>query len=127
MLRRSSWTPFDRPRDLDDEVYLVADDPRKFGRVWREAECETTDRETVLTDLLGSQYGSPDRVVRFNTAEAWSPDATAELAAELRRRCDLQFCRTARLPAGFSRSVRSDRAPAASVTVAPDLAMKLKR
>jgi hypothetical protein len=56
VLRRSSWTPFDRPRDLDDEVYLVADDPRKFGRVWREAECETTDREptswVVSTVLL---------------------------------------------------------------------------
>lgn len=90
-MRRSNWTPSIVPRGNDREVYLVVGDFGKLGRVWREADCETTDRETVLADLFDGQYGSPDRVVCFNSAEGWSRDVTADMAAELRRRCDLQF------------------------------------
>jgi hypothetical protein len=39
---------------------------------WREADYETTELETVIQDLLTGQYGSPIRVVAFNTAERWS-------------------------------------------------------
>jgi hypothetical protein len=31
------------------------------------------------------------RVVSFNTAEGWSRDISADVADELRRRCDLQM------------------------------------
>jgi hypothetical protein len=83
--------PVDRPRGYDHDVYLVVDDLGRLGRVWREADYDTTDFETVITDLLTGQYGNPIGVFAFNTAEGWSRDVSADLAAELRRRCDLQL------------------------------------
>lgn len=57
----------------------------------REAGEETTDLETVILDLLEGQYKDPVRVIAFNTAEGWSQDVSADVAAELRQRCDLQL------------------------------------
>jgi hypothetical protein len=51
---------------------------------------ERTDLEAVLLDLLEGQFKNPIRVVSFNTAERWSQDVSADVAQELRRRCDLQ-------------------------------------
>ena len=45
---------------------------------------------SVVIDLLEGQYKNPSRVVSFNTAEHWSQDVSADVAQELRRRCDLQ-------------------------------------
>ena len=89
---RSNWTPSIVPTEDDQMVYLVADDFRKIGRAWREAEYEATDLETVIQDLLTGQYTSPFRVVAFNTAERWSEDVSEDVARELRRRCDFQMC-----------------------------------
>ena len=50
------------------------DDLGRLGRIWSEADAETTDLETVISDLLTGQYSSPVRVVAFNTAERWSED-----------------------------------------------------
>ena len=61
------------------------------SRIWSEADAEATDLETVITDLLTGQYRSPVRVVAFNTEERWSEDVSEDVAAELRRRCDLQM------------------------------------
>jgi hypothetical protein len=91
MMRRSSWTPSIVPNDNDETVYLVADDFGRFGHAWCEADYETTDLETVIQDLLTGQYSNPIRVVAFNTAERWSEDVSEDVAAELRRRCDLQM------------------------------------
>jgi hypothetical protein len=44
----------------------------------------------VVQDLLDGQYSNPVRVICFNVAEGWSLDISADVAAELRRRCDLQ-------------------------------------
>ena len=90
-MRRSHWTPSIVPNEADQTVYLVADDFGKTGRAWREADIETTDLETVITDLLTGQYNNPIRVVAFNTAERWSEDVSADVAQEIRRRCDLQM------------------------------------
>jgi hypothetical protein len=90
-MRRSSWTPSIVPNDIDETVYLVADDFGRLGRAWREADYETTDLETVIQDLLTGQYSNPLRVVAFNTAERWSEDVSEDVARELRRRCDLQM------------------------------------
>jgi hypothetical protein len=90
-LRRSNWTPSIVPRGDDHDVYLVVDDLGRLGRVWREADCDTTDLETVITDLLTGQYDGAFQVVAFNSAEGWSRDVSADIAAELRRRCDLQL------------------------------------
>jgi hypothetical protein len=70
---------------------LVADDFGRLGRAWGEADCETTDLETVIRDLLAGQYNKPIRVVAFNTAERWSEDVSEDIARELHRRCDLQM------------------------------------
>lgn len=87
---RTGWTPSIVPKGDDQNVYLVVDDLGRNGRVYREADVETADLETVILDLLSGEYKNPDRVVAFNTAEGWSQDVSADIAQELRRRCDLQ-------------------------------------
>jgi hypothetical protein len=69
----------------------VVEDLGRLGRVWREADYETTDFETVVTDMLEGQYKKPIGIFAFNTDEGWSRDVSADVAAELRRRCDLQL------------------------------------
>jgi hypothetical protein len=61
------------------------------GRAWREADVEATDLETVIADLLSGQFKNPLRVIAFNTNEGWSQDVSADVARELRRRCDEQM------------------------------------
>jgi hypothetical protein len=90
-MRKSNWTPSIVPRGDDQNIYLVVDDLGQPGRVWREADVEHTDLETVILDLLEGQYKNPVRVVCFNTAEQWSQDVSADVAQEMRRRCDLQL------------------------------------
>jgi hypothetical protein len=89
-MRRSNWTPSIVPRGEDQNVYLVADDLGRSGRIWPEADFDRTDLEAVVLDLLEGQYKNPIRVVSFNAAEHWSQDVSADVAQELRRRCDLQ-------------------------------------
>jgi hypothetical protein len=79
------------PKGDDQNVYLVVDDFGRNGRAYREADVETTDLEAVIADLLDGQYKNPVRVVSFNTAEGWSQDVSADVAHELRHRCDLQM------------------------------------
>jgi hypothetical protein len=78
------------PSGDDHNVYLVMDDLGRLGRVWCEADDSAAELEAVILDLLAGQYKSPIRVVAFNTAEDWSQDVSADVAQELRRRCDLQ-------------------------------------
>jgi hypothetical protein len=85
-----NWTPSIVPNGHDHTVYLVADDLGQTGRIWPEADFETTDLETITADLLTGQYKNPIRVVAFNTAEGWSQDVSSEIAHELRLRCDQQ-------------------------------------
>ena len=80
------------PRGDDHDVYLVVDDLGRLGRVWREADFEATDFETIITDLLEGQYKHPIGIFAFNTtAKGWSRDVSADVAVELRRRCDRQL------------------------------------
>jgi hypothetical protein len=88
---RTDWTPSIVPNGDDQNVYLVIDDLGRNGRVYRETDVETADLETVILDLLESQYKDPARIVSFNTFEGWSQDVSADIAQELRRRCDLQL------------------------------------
>jgi hypothetical protein len=90
-MRMSNWTPSIVPRDDDQNVYLVIDDLDTVGQVWRETDVEAANLETVIMDLLEGQYKSPVRVVSFNTAAKWSQDVSADVAHELRHRCDLQM------------------------------------
>jgi hypothetical protein len=90
-MRKSGWTPSIVPNGDDQTVYLVADDLGRFGRVWREADVDHTDLETVIQDLLEGQYSNPIGVFGFNPFEGWSQDVSHDVARELRRRCDLQL------------------------------------
>jgi hypothetical protein len=90
-MRDTDWTPSIVPGDEDRDACLVVSDFGRRGRAWCETDVEATDLETVIQDLLDGQYSDPMRVVSFNTAEGWSRDISADIAYELRRRCDLQM------------------------------------
>jgi hypothetical protein len=90
-MRSSDWTPSIVPSGDHQDVCLVVDDFGRRGRAYCETDVEATDLETVIQDLLDGQYSNPVRVVSFNTAEGWSRDISANVAGELRRRCDLQM------------------------------------
>jgi hypothetical protein len=84
-------TPSIVPDGEDQNVYLVLDDFGQNGRAWREADTEATDLKSVVGNLLNGEYKNPVRVVGFNTSEGWSQDVSAEVARELRQRCDEQM------------------------------------
>jgi hypothetical protein len=91
-MRKSNWTPSIVPKEEDDQnVYIVLDDFGRNGRSYRETDVERADLEAVIMDMLEGQYQNPVRVIGFNTAEKWSEDVSADVAHELRRRCDLQL------------------------------------
>jgi hypothetical protein len=50
----------------------------------------TADLETVISDLMTGQFSNPVRVVAFNTLEHWAKDVSAEIAEEIRTRCDIE-------------------------------------
>jgi hypothetical protein len=83
-MRSPSIAPTGQP------VYLVMDDLGSNGRVWCEADTASIELETVIADLLNGQYKNPVCVVGFNVGEGWSTDVSADVAHELRRRCDEQ-------------------------------------
>lgn len=68
------------------DTYLVLDDFGHIGRAWRETDEESTDRDTLIRDLLAGEYINPVRIIAFNTAEGWSRDVTVDIADEVRRR-----------------------------------------
>src|ERR1700693_217710 len=90
-MRKSDWTPSIVPHGDDQNVYLVVDDLGRVGRVWREADVDHTDLETVIHDLLAGEYSNPIGAFGFNPIEGWSQDVSHDVAQELRRRCDLQL------------------------------------
>ena len=73
--------------DIDRDTYLVLDDFGGMGCAWRETNVQDTDLESVIDDLLEGQYGSPVRVIGFNTTEGWSRDVSEDVVHELRQRC----------------------------------------
>jgi hypothetical protein len=90
-MRRSSWTPSIVPNDHDQTVYLVVDDFGRQGLSFHETNLDRTDLEAVITDLMAGQYGNPNRVVAFNTAERWANDVSEDIAREIRRRADIAY------------------------------------
>ena len=91
-MREPGWTPSIVPKEEDDQnVYIVLDDFGRNGRAYRETDVERADLEAVIMDMLEGKYKKPVRVVGFNTVEGWSEDVSADVAQELRHRCDLQM------------------------------------
>ena len=75
------------PHAGNQDIYLVLDDLDGFGgRGWRETGEESTDRETLIRDLVAGEYVDPVCIVAFNITEGWCRDVTVEIADELRRR-----------------------------------------
>jgi hypothetical protein len=74
---------------FDFEVCLVLDDFGRF-RVYREADENDANRETVIRDIIGGQYQNPSRIVAFNTAEGWSRDITEDIAREIVERAAIK-------------------------------------
>lgn len=78
------------PYGADETIYLVVD---RFGRrdgPDRETEVERPDIETIVTELMSGRFNDPIRVVAFNTLEHWAKDISAEIAAEIQVRCDIE-------------------------------------
>jgi len=88
-MAKAGWSPGIVPYGADETAYLVVDSFSN-GTVYRETEIEKTDLEAVISDLLTGQYNSPVRVVAFNTLEHWSDDVSADIAAEIQARCDIE-------------------------------------
>ena len=84
----TGWSSGMVPYGADETVYLVVDSISN-GTVYRETEIEKADLETIVGDLLSGQYNNPVRIVAFNTLEHWSEDVSADIAAEIRIRCDI--------------------------------------
>jgi hypothetical protein len=87
------WSSFMRispsiaPHGPEHDTYLVLDDfGGRLGCSWRETGADSTDRETLIRDLVEGQYTHPVRIVAFNTTEGWSRDVTVDIAEELRQR-----------------------------------------
>ena len=90
-MRTSAGTPSIVPLGEEFDVYVVEHYRGNSGRVWAAVDSAASGFETVVLDLLTGQYAKPVRVVVFNVAGGWCRDASAEVAHELRRRCDLQL------------------------------------
>lgn len=87
-MAQTLWFPGIVPYGADETAYLVVDSFSN-GKVYRETESEKADLEAVINDLLTGRYNSPIRVVAFNTLEHWSSDVSADIAAEIETRCDM--------------------------------------
>jgi hypothetical protein len=90
-MRRAWRTPSIVPNNDDHTAYIVVDDFGRIGRAYLETDVERADLEAVIMGMLEGQYKSPVRVVGFNTVEGWSKDVSAEVAHEVRHRCDLKM------------------------------------
>ncbi len=86
---RNSLSPSIVPYGADQTVYLVIDCLDARGLANREIEVERTDLETTIGELMSGQFNDPVRIMAFNTLEHWSDDVTAEIAAEIQTRCDI--------------------------------------
>jgi hypothetical protein len=88
-MTEKGWSPTLVPYGADETVYVVVDRFRAGCDIYREAELERTAPETIIADLMSGQFNDPVRVFAFNTLEHWASDISAEVAAEIQIRCDI--------------------------------------
>jgi hypothetical protein len=89
-MRTRIGSPSIIPHGVNQTIYLVLDDFGANGQAYRETDVDRADLEAVIMGMLEGQYLNPISVVGFNVAEGWSHDASADVAHEIRHRCDLQ-------------------------------------
>ena len=85
----ASKSPDIVPYGADQTVYLVVDSFGSRDAIYREAEFERADLDTAIGDLLLGQFNNPVRVIAYNTLEHWTKDVSAQIAAEIQSRCDI--------------------------------------
>jgi hypothetical protein len=73
------------PYGADQTIFVVVD--RVSGP--RDVRIERADLETVIHELVAGCFSDPVQVFAFNTLEHWVRDISAEVAAEIRSRCDI--------------------------------------
>lgn len=78
------------PYGADQTVYVVVDSLATRGPDEPEVQVERADFDTVVNEFMAGRYRDPLRVVAFNTLEHWSKDLSAEVAAEIQARCDME-------------------------------------
>ena len=71
------------PRTDDVDVYLVLDDLRTQGRIWREMDEEMANAAAIIEWIADGHFDRPVRIVAFNLHEGWSKDVTEDIAQEL--------------------------------------------
>lgn len=74
------------PYGADQTLYVVID--RVNGA--KEIRIERTDLENTIRELIAGCFSDPVRVTSFNTLEHWTKDISAEIAAEIQARCDIE-------------------------------------
>jgi hypothetical protein len=84
-MSRESLSSTTVPYGADQTLYLVID--RLSGT--REMRVERTELEATIHDLIAGCFSDPVRVTCFNTLEHWARDISAEIAAEIQSRCDI--------------------------------------
>jgi len=89
-MTQKSWSPIVVPYGADETIYLVVDRLRPGFDSSGEAEVERIDLESIIDDLISGQFNDPVRVIAFNTLEHWARDVSAEIAAEIQIRCDIE-------------------------------------
>src|SRR5260370_10953148 len=90
MPKPSVRTPMLVPYGADETVYLVVDLMVRQGGILREIKVERTDIETIIAELMSGRFNEPVRVIAFNTREPWADDVSAQVAAEIEARCDIE-------------------------------------
>ena len=83
----ASFAPPSVPYGADETIFVVIENTGAPGGVAREVE--RSDLETIIRDLMSGQFNDPVRVVAFNTLEHWLKDVSADVAAEIQTRCDI--------------------------------------
>jgi hypothetical protein len=71
------------PRADDVDVFIVLDQLRTHGTVWRAIDEELADEAHIVEWIINGEFDRPLRVVSFNVAEGWARDVTEDIARKL--------------------------------------------
>ncbi|WP_249140170.1 MULTISPECIES: hypothetical protein [Bradyrhizobium] len=82
----ASLSSLDVPYGADQTIFVVVD--RVSGP--RDIRIERPDVETIVRELFAGCFSDPVGILAFNTLEHWVKDISAEVAAEIRSRCDIE-------------------------------------
>ena len=64
-------------------TYLLLDELRDYGPVWREMSEAEANEATIVQWIIEGQIERPLKIVAFNTEDRWSRDVTHYIATTL--------------------------------------------